>query len=71
MDEEKEQILKEIEAKTEEIRRLNMRTQIFTEVISHLRSRISKAETRKREIHNEILDLRGRVIAWMQTKRKD
>ena len=70
MDEEKEQILKEIEAKTEEIKRLIMRMQIFTEIISHLRSRVSRAETRKREIHNEILDLRDRVIAWEQTKMK-
>ena len=68
MDEEKEQILKEIEAKTEEIKRLNMKIQIFTEVISHLRSRVAIAETRKREIRNEIIDLKDRVNAWLQTK---
>ncbi len=68
MDEEKEQILKEIEAKTEEIKRLNMKIQIFTEVISHLRSRVANAETRKREIRNEIIDLKDRVNAWLKTK---
>lgn len=70
MDEEKELILKEIETMTEEIKRLNMRVQIFTEVISHLRTRVAKAETRKREIHNEILTLRDRVVAWERTKKK-
>lgn len=65
---EKEQILKEIEAKTEETKRLNMKIQIFTEVISHLRSRVANAETRKREIRNEIIDLKDRVNAWLKTK---
>ena len=69
MDEEKEQILKEIEAKTEEIKRLNMRMQIFTEIISHLRSRVSRAETRKREIHNEIIDIKARVMAWEKANK--
>lgn len=69
MDEEKEAILKEIETKTEEIKRLNIRMQIFTEVISHLRSRVNRAETRKREIHDEIVALRDRVIAWEITKK--
>ena len=65
---EKEQILNEIEAKKKEIERINLRVQIFTEVIAHLRSRVSKAETRKREIRNEIIDLKDRVNAWLQTK---
>lgn len=67
---EKEQILKEIEAKKKEIERLNMKQQIFTEVISHLRTRVSKAETRKREIHNEIIDLKDKVYAWLQTNKE-
>ena len=67
---EKEQILNEIEAKKKEIERLNMKQQIFTEVISHLRSRVSKAETRKREIHNEIIDLKDKVYAWLQTNKE-
>ena len=67
---EKEQILNEIEAKKKEIERLNMKQQIFTEVITHLRSRVSKAETRKREIHNEIIDLKDKVYAWLQTNKE-
>lgn len=67
---EKEQILKEIEAKKKEIERINLRVQIFTEVIAHLRSRVSKAETRKREIHNEIIDLKDKVYAWLQTNKE-
>ena len=66
---EKEQILNEIEAKKKEIERLNLRQQIFTEVISHLRTRVSKAETRKREIHNEIIDLKDKVNAWLLTQK--
>lgn len=67
---EKEQILKEIEVKKKEIERLNMKQQILTEVITHLRSRVSKAETRKREIHNEIIDLKDKVYAWLQTNKE-
>lgn len=67
---EKEQILNEIEAKKKEIERLNLRQQIFTEIISHLRTRVSKAETRKREIHNEIIDLKDKVYAWLQTNKE-
>ena len=66
---EKEQIINEIEAKKKEIERLNLRQQIFTEVISHLRTRVSKAETRKREIHNEIIDLKDKVNAWLLTQK--
>ena len=64
MDEEKEQILKEIEAKRKEIERLNMKVQVFSEVISHLRTRVSKCEKRKKEIYNEIIDLKDRVLVW-------
>lgn len=67
---EKEQILKEIEAKKKEIERLNMKQQILTEVITHLRTRVIKAETRKREIHNEIIDLKDKVYAWLQTNKE-
>ena len=67
---EKEQILNEIEAKKKEIERLNMKQQIFTEIISHLRTRVIKAETRKREIHNEIIDLKDKVYAWLQTNKE-
>jgi hypothetical protein len=68
---EKEQILNEIETKKKkEIERLNLRQQIFTEIISHLRTRVSKAETRKREIHNEIIDLKDKVYAWLQTNKE-
>lgn len=63
---EKEKLIKEIEEKTESIKRLNMRIQIFTEIVAHLRSRVSRAETQKREIHNEIVDLRARVQAWLK-----
>lgn len=64
MDEEKKEILAQIEALRKETERINLRVQIFTEIISHLRSRVSKAETRKAQIHNEVLDLRARVLAW-------
>ena len=67
---EKEQILNEIETKKKEIERLNLRQQIFTEIISHLRTRVIKAETRKREIHNEIIDLKDKVYAWLQTNKE-
>lgn len=67
---EKEQILNEIEAKKKEIERLNMKQQIFTEIISHLRTRVIKAETRKREIHNEVIDLKDKVYAWLQTNKE-
>ena len=70
MDEEKEVILKEIEAKKKEIERINLRVQIFTEVIAHLRARVSKAESRKREIHNEIIDIRDRVSAWEKARKE-
>ena len=66
---EKEQILKEIEAKKKEIERINLRIQIFTEIIAHLRSRVSRSETRKREIHNEIIDLKDKVNAWLLTQK--
>ena len=69
MDEERQQILKEIEAKMKDIERLNMKIQTFTEVISHLRSRVGKAETRKREIHNEIIDIKARVMAWKKANK--
>ena len=64
MDEERKEILAQIEALRKETERINLRVQIFTEIISHLRSRVSKAETRKAQIHNEVLDLRARVLAW-------
>ena len=67
---EKEELLKEIEDKTESIKRLNMRIQIFTEVISHLRSRVSSAETKKHQIHQDILDLRARVQAYLKADKK-
>lgn len=67
---EKEALLKEIEDKTQSITRLNMRVQIFTEIIAHLRSRVSSAETKKREIHHEIVDLRARVQAWLKADKK-
>ena len=70
MDEEKEAILKEIEAKTKELERLNMKIQCFTEVISHLRSRVGNIEARKREIHNEILDIKDKVRIWETVKTK-
>ena len=69
MDEEKEQILKEIDAKRKKIEHINMKIQCFTEVIAHLRSRVSKCETRKRTLHNEIIDLKDRVLAWQANSR--
>ncbi len=70
MDEEKEAILKEIEAKTKELERLNMKIQTFTEVIAHLRSRVDRAETRKRKIRYEISDIRAKVEAWQKARKE-
>lgn len=67
---EKEKLIKEIGDKQKEIERLNLRIQIFTEVIAHLRSRVSSAETRKREIHHEVVDIRARVQAWIKADEK-
>jgi hypothetical protein len=64
MEEEKRLLIAEIDRLIKEREKINMRSQIFTEVISHLRSRISKNEARKAEIHHEVLDLRARVLAW-------
>ena len=71
MDEERKEILAQIEALRKETERINLRVQIFTEIISHLRSRVSKAETRKAQIHNEVLDLRARVLAWEAANKQD
>ena len=67
---EKEKLIKEIGDKQKEIERLNLRIQIFTEIIAHLRSRVSSAETRKREIHHEVVDIRARVQAWTKADKK-
>ena len=67
---EKEKLIKEIGDKQKEIERLNLRIQIFTEIIAHLRSRVSSAETRKREIHHEVVDIRARVQAWIKADKK-
>lgn len=64
MEEEKKALIAEIEQLIKEREKINLRSQIFTEVISHLRSRIGKNEARKIQIHNEVLDLRARVLAW-------
>lgn len=47
----------------QEIYRQNLKIQTFTEVIVHLRSRILRAERRKKEIHFEICDLKDEVRA--------
>ena len=67
---EKEKLIKEIEDRQKEVERLNLRIQIFTEVIAHLRARVSNAETRKREIHHEIVDIKARVQAWLKADMK-
>ena len=69
MDEEKKKILAEIEAKQAELNRLNIKEQTFVEMISHLRSRVNRVETRKREIHDEISDIRAKVRAWEQARK--
>lgn len=53
-----------------EIERLNMKIQTFTEVIAHLRSRVDRAETRKREIRYEISDIKAKVEAWQKARKE-
>ena len=47
--EEKEQIIKKIDELTSELNRQNLKIQTFTEIISHIRSRVMRAERRKKE----------------------
>ena len=68
MDEERNEILRLCDKKMHEIERLNMKIQIFTEAIAHFRSRVANCETKKKEIHNEIIDLKDRVSAWQRAR---
>jgi len=69
--EEKEQIIKKIDELTSELNRQNLKIQTFTEIISHIRSRVMRAERRKKEIHNEIDDIKLRILAWEQAQSKN
>lgn len=60
----KEEIIEKIDSLKEELVRLNIKTQCYTETISHLRSRVERCERRKAEIHNEVIDLKDKVRAW-------
>lgn len=71
MEEEKRALIAEIERLIKEREKINLRIQLFTEIISHLRSRVSRAETRKAQIHNEVLDIKARVLAWEAASKQD
>lgn len=60
---ERDQIKHKVNSLSKELQRLDLKIQTFTEVIAHLRSRVLKADRRKREIHFEINDLKELVRA--------
>ena len=60
---ERDQIKHKVHSLSMELQRLDLKIQTFTEVIAHLRSRVLKADRRKREIHFEINDLKEEVRA--------
>ena len=63
---ERDQIKHKINSFSKELERLDLKIQTFTEVIAHLRSRVLKAERRKREIHFEINDLKEEVRVLLE-----
>lgn len=66
----KEEILERITKLQKELERLCLKQQIFSEVITHLRDRSLNAERRKKEIHNEIQDIKAQVKIWEETKKQ-
>lgn len=59
----REQIKTKINALSNELQRLDIKEQAFTETIAHLRARVLKVERRKKEIHFEINDIKEMVRA--------
>ena len=69
--EDKESIIAKIDALIKELERLNVKQQTFIETIAHLRSRVERCECRKREIHNQIGDIKLKVRAWEAAQTDD
>lgn len=59
-----EQMLGRINSLYDELKSLSVKQQTFSEMISHLRSRFDRVETRKREIHYEIQDIKAQAKVW-------
>ncbi|MGM9685156.1 MAG: hypothetical protein ACI3YI_02890 [Bacteroidaceae bacterium] len=71
MDKEKEEIIAEINALQEELKKLNVKSQTFVELIGHLRARTESVEHRKTEIHKEIQRIKVKVDAWTSARKKN
>lgn len=62
--EERDEILKKIDEYQKELLIITHKQEAVRESLDLLRNKIFKYERRRRQIHNEIMDIQDRVKAW-------
>ena len=71
MEQDKEKIIKRIDTLKDELQTLAVKQETLNGIIAALRSKHFVLERRKREIHNEIVDIQDKVRAWESAKSKN
>ena len=71
MEQDKEKIIKRIDTLKDELQTLAVKQETLNGIIATLRSKHFVLERRKREIHNEIVDIQDKVRAWESAKSKN